>query len=166
MSECQNCVAAHRPQFTLRYSLSVVNQDGSEGAVHFKIAKARAMVEADPRPPRRIEPDALQQFLDEHAEAINTAHLDHIPNGALRVPGLVVQFDELDEHGQLRPTSVLIDGTHRAARSLRDGQPFFAYLLTDNEMAAIVEVEGTEHGRVPGCSPDFSATPLGSSVTA
>ena len=161
MTSCQNCQAARGDPLLLRYSIEVVNPDGSRGEMEFKVAKARAMVKYDPRLPRPILPRALRQFLEQHAEAINVDHLAHLPPEDRCEPGLIVQFDELDDRGQQVPTAVLIDGTHRAARALRDNRLFLAYVLTDAEMAACVEVHGTRHERMDGWSPDLSATPLG-----
>jgi hypothetical protein len=38
---------------------------------------------------------------------------------------------------QPEPFRILIDGNHRAARHVRDGLDFFAYLLTESEQRSI-----------------------------
>lgn len=160
-AECENCRAAQLDPRTLRYSIEVMCPDGSTGTMEFKVAKAQAMVDVDPRPARYLTPAALRRFLERHAEALNQAHLDHLPLELRSRPGLVAQFDELDDQGRQVPTAVLIDGTHRAARALRDGYAFHAYVLTDAEMAACVEVIGVDIAQLAGYSPDLARTPLG-----
>jgi hypothetical protein len=50
-------------------------------------------------------------------------------------PGVIAQVRYPLDNGQTVTAHLLIDGNHRAARSLRDGVPFFAYLLTEDETA-------------------------------
>jgi hypothetical protein len=58
---------------------------------------------------------------------INPVHLDHVDPA---FPGIVVAVDYTDDR---HPVPCLIDGSHRAARSLRDGHAFFCYALSDEE---------------------------------
>lgn len=70
----------------------------------------------------RVDPAGLASWL-QHIY-IDQRHVDHLP--AELGPGLMVTFPA----GLGRP---LIDGNHRAARTLRDGIEFLVYLLPEAE---------------------------------
>jgi hypothetical protein len=70
----------------------------------------------------RVEPVALQCWLEQ--ARIDPAHVGHVPaNGG---PGIMVTLP----NGCGMP---LIDGNHRAARSLRDGSIFVVTVLNEEE---------------------------------
>jgi hypothetical protein len=71
---------------------------------------------------RRVERTALKSWLE--GVHILPAHLYHLPPNP--GPGIMVTLPS----GLGRP---LIDGNHRAARALRDGTDFLAYLLPEAE---------------------------------
>jgi hypothetical protein len=146
-----------------RYEMRVLNPDGTEGMVYWKVHKARAMVRADPRAARRLDHQALMTWLEQHAEAIDYDHLDHIPTEQYQhgaAPGLMVIIDELDPDrpGHFRAQPILIDGTHRAARAVRAHESFFVYVLTDAETMACVESEGIVTGETSGAQVDLNET--------
>jgi len=97
---------------------------------------ARAMVVARPRAARRLGRAWLATWLVERS-SFTPEHLDHIPSDKLAEPGIVIQVLAGPPRGQPEPFPILIDGTHRAARCLRDGQEFWAYLLTEKEQRSI-----------------------------
>ncbi|WP_158792754.1 hypothetical protein [Granulicella sp. L60] len=86
---------------------------------------AREMVNG--RTPVRVEPGALKRWL-EHTR-IDPQHVTHVP---LNVgPGLKVTLPG----GCGEP---IIDGNHRAARSLREGKNFFVYVFDEAETLQIL----------------------------
>ena len=75
----------------------------------------------------RVESSVLERWL-EHAR-IDPSHVNHVPaNGD---PGIMVTLPS----GCGMP---LIDGNHRAARSLRDGSVFVANVLNEEETFALL----------------------------
>lgn len=89
-------------------------------SLRFNLQIARKLV--TPAMLHRVDPAGLASWL-EHVY-IDERHIDHLP--AELGPGLMVTFPA----GLGRP---LIDGNHRAARALRDGREFLAYLLPEAE---------------------------------
>jgi hypothetical protein len=79
----------------------------------------------DGRTPERIEPEVLDAILQ--VNGITAEHVDHVDPS---FPGIACPVDHTPE-GQ--PIMGLIDGSHRAARCRRDGQPFHAFPLTEQE---------------------------------
>ena len=77
----------------------------------------------------RVEPSALQEWL-RHVK-IDERHIDHIPPD--RQHGIMVTLP----NGLGRP---LIDGNHRAARTLRDGTHFFAAVLNERETLRLLRL--------------------------
>lgn len=100
------------------------------------IVAARALVAARPRSPQRVESEWLRHWLSVRS-AYAPEHLDHIPADKLAEPGILVEILAGPTDGELQPFRILIDGTHRAARKLRDGQDFWAYLLTEGEQRSV-----------------------------
>jgi hypothetical protein len=70
----------------------------------------------------RVDPIGLKRLLKR--VHVDPAHVDHLPRNL--GPGIMATFPS----GLGLP---LIDGNHRAARSLRDGTEFVAYLLPEAE---------------------------------
>jgi hypothetical protein len=64
-------------------------------------------------------------------------HLIHIPPEKLAEPGILVEILGSPPGGQPAPFRILIDGTHRAARRLPQGQACWAFLLTEEEQRSI-----------------------------
>jgi hypothetical protein len=80
---------------------------------------------SDGRSPILIRPDQLDEML--RVNQFDPRHLDHVDPA---LPGIACPVDYTDD---LQPILCLIDGSHRAARRRRDGLPFVAYVLTDQE---------------------------------
>jgi hypothetical protein len=79
---------------------------------------------SDGRTPSAVLPEHVNAILS--VNDTNPSHLDHVdPN----IPGIACVCGYAGE----QPLLVLIDGSHRAARCLRDNIPFFVYLLSEEE---------------------------------
>lgn len=89
-------------------------------SLRFSIRVAKEM--ARRLEPVRIEPDALQRWLSN--VRIDEHHVGHVPAGTGH--GVMVTLPS----GCGQP---LIDGNHRAARSLRDGSEFRAVILSERQ---------------------------------
>src|SRR5439155_17198266 len=63
------------------------------------------------------------------------AHVDHVDP---KYPGIISHVWYADPAGEDLHGHVLIDGNHRAARCLRDGLPYFAYVLSECESREIL----------------------------
>ena len=92
----------------------------------FDVDLARSMV-ADGRSSVELEPEDVVHSLE--WARIHRPHLNHVDT---RYPGIVAHYwhkmgDEI-LHGH-----VLIDGHHRAAKLHEANQPFFVYLLSEDE---------------------------------
>ncbi len=77
----------------------------------------------------RVEPSALREWL--RFVRIDEKHIDHIPPHLQH--GILVTLP----NGLGRP---LIDGNHRAARTLRDGTHFFAAVLNERETLRLLRL--------------------------
>lgn len=89
-------------------------------SLRFDIKEGRKL--SRPAMLHRVEPLALKQWLE--STRILEAHIDHLPKDL--GPGLMVTLP--NGCGRL-----VIDGNHRAARVLRQGKEFLAYLLPERE---------------------------------
>ncbi len=115
------------------YSFEMTNPTSQ---LDWDIAQARALIGARPRAPRRLDGIWLQTWLAQRT-SITPEHLDHIPADKLDEPGLLVEIMTCPPGGEPEPFRILIDGTHRAARKLRDRQDTWAFLLTEQEQRSI-----------------------------
>ena len=116
------------------------------------VEEARRILARRPRRPLRMDPAALDAWLRDGKETIVAEHLDHIPPARWHEPGILVRLANIARPGAPeRWLDILIDGSHRAARARRDGEPFFVYLLTEAEQYSIctVSVEGGPPTRLP-----------------
>jgi hypothetical protein len=105
----------------------VIGSDGTPGDEYYNVLWLRFDVRIARELSRghdlvRVETAALARWL-EHAR-IDPAHVDHIP--ADTGPGIMVTLP----NGCGMP---LIDGNHRAARSVRDGSIFVVTVLNEEE---------------------------------
>jgi hypothetical protein len=100
------------------------------------VIAARPLIAARPRSAQRVDSEWIRQWLTTRS-AFASEHLDHIPADKLDEPGILVEILAGLPDGELQPFRILIDGTHRAARRLRDNQPFWAYLLTEEEQRSV-----------------------------
>jgi len=96
----------------------------------------RALIAANPRTAQRLDPTWLESWLAERT-TITPDHLDHIPADKLDEPGILIEIMACSPGGEPRPFRILIDGTHRGARTLRDGRECWAFLLTEEEQRSI-----------------------------
>jgi hypothetical protein len=80
---------------------------------------------SDGRKPVRVHPVHVDEML--RVNRYWPAHLDHVD---ATLPGIVTVLEYTDDS---QPLTCLIDGSHRAGKCRRDGLPFFAYLLTEEE---------------------------------
>jgi hypothetical protein len=101
----------------------------------WNVDAARHLITARPRPSRQIDTVWLRDWLETRS-AYALEHLEHIPLHLLNEPGIMVEL-VAERDGKSQPLRILIDGTHRAARSLRKRRPFSAYVLTDGEQRLI-----------------------------
>jgi hypothetical protein len=97
----------------------------------FDVDKAKEMVR-DGREPVEVEPESVLASVE--GSHIDECHVDHVDPS---IPGLIAHVWYEDEDQSLHG-HILIDGNHRAARCLRDGRPFFAHILTEEESRAIL----------------------------
>ena len=114
---------------------------------------ARALIAARLRTPYLLDPEWLETWLTERTD-VTDEHLDHIPATRLEEPGIMVEVAAGTRGCDPQSFRILIDGTHRAARKLRDGQDCWAYLLTEAEQqsACTYRIRGrvVEMPMVPG----------------
>lgn len=87
-------------------------------------------IAGDGREPVEVDEESLRHTL--RKSVVSEEHLPHVRLGR---PGIIAHVRYPLDDGQTVTAHLLIDGTHRAARSLRDGIPFFVYLLTEEETA-------------------------------
>lgn len=80
---------------------------------------------ADGRAPEYVEPSQVVQMLK--VNQTDPMHLDHVDP---TIPGIACILDYAEDG---RPVICLIDGSHRAARCLRDKIPFYICMLTKQE---------------------------------
>jgi hypothetical protein len=102
------------------------------GLYEFDVESARKWV-ADGREPVEVDPDSVRESVE--ITTVDETHVDHV-NPAY--PGIITHVWFCDDDGAEHHGHLLIDGNHRAARCLRDGRPFFAYVLTEDESRAVV----------------------------
>lgn len=110
----------------------------------FDVDLARKIV-SDGREPVEMDDSDVAYCVDNCR--IHDEHLDHVNP---EYPGLLAHLWGPGADGTIEQGHLLIDGNHRAARCLRDGLTFRAYLLTEDESEQIL-VRGTDrHGVVRG----------------
>ncbi len=103
------------------------------GVYEYDVDRARQLV-ADGREPVEIDEDSVRDSMI--GCRIHDEHLEHVD---MKYPGIIahVWLEEPTTRERLQG-HVLIDGNHRAARALRDGSPFFAYILGEAESREIL----------------------------
>ncbi len=98
----------------------------------FDVDRARVLV-ADGREPVELEEESVRESV--RYSRIDDEHVSHVDPS---IPGIIAHLFYVTEEGEEIQAQLLIDGNHRAARSLRDGRPYFAYLLSPAESRAIL----------------------------
>lgn len=86
---------------------------------------------SDGRMPVEISPEWLDEMV--RVNEVTLQHLDHVDP---TVPGIACAFGYAGQ----TPLIGLIDGSHGASRCRRDGLPFRAYLLSDQESLHCQEI--------------------------
>ena len=127
---------------------------GPDSELSWDIVRARQFIAMRPRAPKKLDPAELHRWLHGRV-AITPQHRDHIPAEKRAEPGIFVVITVAPgANAPMYEFGILIDGSHRAALALRDGQDFHAYLLTEEEQRSIytyrVEGVGTEIPLLPG----------------
>jgi hypothetical protein len=118
------------------YTFTFLTPDGP-AELSWNIEAARRLLAERPREPRQLNTLSLLAWLRRHV-TITEQHLDHLPDDVLEEPGIMVVIETAEAPGApLREFAILIDGSHRAARAVRDGRRYRAYLLTEQEQASI-----------------------------
>ena len=114
-----------------------------QSQLDWDVDAARALIAARPRTAQRVDPVWLSTWLTERT-SITVEHLDHIPPASFDEPAILVEIMACPPGASPQPFRILIDGTHRAARTLRDRQDCWAYLLTEDEQRSVCtyRVEG------------------------
>lgn len=97
----------------------------------FDVDRARALA-TDGRPAVEVEDESTRVSVDR--SVLHEPHIDHVNP---TYPGVIAHVS-FDDGSQVYRGHLLIDGHHRAARCLREGRPFRAYLLTAEESEAIL----------------------------
>ena len=118
----------------------------------YDVDRAREIV-SDGRDAVELDSDDVRYLVD--SSRIYAMHLDHVDT---QFPGILAHLwgpgaDGAWEHGHL-----LIDGNNRAARCMRDGLPFFAYLLTEEESEQILNRGPGRDGTIRDSSKNQKVT--------
>lgn len=98
----------------------------------FDVTLARELT-ADGREPVEVDDESVILSLEDCK--IYSDHVDHVDP---KYPGIIAHVEFPYPNGEIIRGHVLIDGNHRSARCLRDGLPFFAYLLTEDESRSVL----------------------------
>jgi hypothetical protein len=98
----------------------------------YDVDQARALVR-DGREPVEVEVESVR-----HSVASSTIDDFHVPHVDPTIPGVIAHVQFHVDSGECVKGHLLIDGHHRAARCLKEGRPFFAYLLNEAESEAIL----------------------------
>ena len=108
----------------------------------FDVDQAREIV-SDGREAIELEPDDVKYALE--WSNIYKEHLAHVD---VRFPGIIAHYWYPEPDGPLLHGTVLIDGHHRAARTLELGVPFFVQVLSPEESLRVtVRAPGLEQTR-------------------
>ena len=98
-----------------------------KGTFKFDVDFAIEIV-SDGREPVEVDEESLRHTLLK--SEVDEQHLPHVNMGR---PGIIAHVTYHLDDGETVTAHLLIDGNHRATRSLREGRPFFVYLLTEEE---------------------------------
>ena len=108
----------------------------------YDVDLARKIV-SEGREPVELERDDVAYLVND--SKIYKQHVDHVNT---KYPGILGHLWGPGEGGTWEHGHVLIDGNHRAARCLRDGMKFRAYLLTEEESEQILKRGAGKDGQV------------------
>ena len=102
-----------------------------KGMYKFDVDLAHETVR-DGRDPVELDREDVDYCLD--GCRIHEQHLDHVDT---KYPGILAHCWYPLPDGTIAQGQVLIDGNHRAARCRRDGIPYYAYLLSEEESRVV-----------------------------
>ena len=132
MESCPHCVGGPETYGYLKQSFV------------YDVDRAREIV-SDGRESLEIDASDVAYCVDN--SRIHDQHLDHVDP---KYPGILAHLWGPGADGRLEHGHLLIDGNHRAARCLRDGLTFRAYLLTEDESEQILTRGMDRNGHVRG----------------
>lgn len=118
---CHNCLM-HTLNLRLLLTEDYGISDEHGHALSWSVNKAFAEIAAVDLVPQPVTAVELWALLEGHD--LTLAHLDHIPSSVSDI-GILAPAPDASATGY-----ALINGSHRAARALRDGRQFYAYVLT------------------------------------
>lgn len=120
--DCPKCVRPSGETYHYLYRLFL-----------FDVDRAWKLAYGTPRESVELETESVEW-------SVQTAHIQdrHVGHVDATIPGLIAHVRLRTGGGGEVRGHVLIDGHHRAARCLREGLPFFAYILTEAESDEIV----------------------------
>ena len=84
------------------------------------------------------EPVELDEESTRFSVDTSSMDWDRVPQVKTQYPGIIAHIWYRTEEGEMVHGHLLIDGHHRAARCLQLEQPFFVYLLTEEESEAVL----------------------------
>ncbi len=127
---------------------------GPDSELSWDIGQARQLIAMHLRAPKKLDPAELRRWWRARV-TITPQHLDHIPAEKRAEPGIFVVITVAPgANTPMYEFGILIDGSHRAALALRDGQGFHAYLLTEEEQRSVCTY------RVEGVVTKFHSYPV------
>lgn len=98
----------------------------------FDVDLAREIV-ADGRAPMEIDERGVSVCVD-----TCEVDWDHVPHVNPAIPGIVAHVWFQQPSGEMVHGHRIIDGHHRAARCLKDGLPYLAYVLSEEESRRVM----------------------------
>ena len=98
-----------------------------KGLYKFDVDQARAIV-SDGRELLELDVEDVKYAVE--WSVIHEPHLEHVD---LAYPGIIAHYWYPEATGELLHGTVLIDGHHRAAKSLQCNVPFYVVVLTEAE---------------------------------
>jgi hypothetical protein len=107
------------------------------GLYEFDVDRAIAIAR-DGRQPVELDEESVRASVEN-----STIYECHLPHVAMDIPGVIVHVRYQTDDGETLLGHVLIDGNHRAVRCLREGRPFVAYLLNEEESEEVL-IRGAE----------------------
>lgn len=123
--ECRRC----------KYASDTYAQGLRGGAVLMFDLELASSICSDGRQPVRVAPYALVPLLEHRA--IDEAHTEHVDESD---PGMLAHIPKkLRERLTELPEAILIDGGHRATKSLRRHLPYTAYHLSEDETLLLIK---------------------------
>ena len=138
-ADCPRCTGTGRESFYCY-----------DDRIKYDVDRAWGLV-GDGRAPVELEPEDVDWSV--RVAHIDAPHVDHVDPS---IPGLIAHSWLTLDDGEVARGHVLIDGHHRAARCLRDGRPFFVYVLSEEESDSVLlrhpDRECESPPTAPGCT--------------